>query len=159
MTTKSAPKVVSIAARITLEQATRLDEVQAMEPPLRGRSAAVGRLLDLLTDDDLAASDAAEGKEGLPSLRPDDVAAVLAALDERTRAYSELSKQVRAVGHLLNTLTKLGHQIAKYGRAGMIPTAAIELAQRRLEPALERMATMAEQDAHVEAVVRACRPR
>ncbi|PFG69105.1 hypothetical protein B0O41_3956 [Propionibacteriaceae bacterium ES.041] len=159
MTTRSAPKVVSIAARITLAQAMRLDEVQGMEPPLRGRSAAVGRLIDLLTDDDLAPSDAAERKEGPPSLRHEDVAAVLAALDERTRAYSELSRQVRAVGHLLNTLTKLGHQIAKYGKAGTIPTAAIELVQRRLEPALDRMAAMAEQDAHVEEVVRACRPR
>lgn len=159
MTKRGAPKSVSIAARITLEQAMRLDEVQSMEPALRSRSAAVGRLIDLLTDDDLAPADAAEGKEGSHSLHPDDVAAVLAALDERTRAYSELSKQVRAVGHLLNTLTKLGHQIAKYGKAGAIPTAAVELAQRRLEPAFEHMAALARQDAHVEAVVRACRPR
>lgn len=159
MTTRSAPKSVSIAARITVEQAMRLDAVQSMEPALSSRSAAVGRLIDLLTDDDLAPADAAEGKEASHSLHPDDVAAVLAALDERTRAYSELSKQIRAVGHFLNTLTKLGHQIAKYGKAAAIPVAAIELVQRRLEPALDRMAALAQQDAHVEAVVRSCRPR
>lgn len=150
---------VQVLVRMTPAQAQRLDEVQSMPPVLADRPSAVRRLIDTLDDDDVALADAAEGKEVLPSLHPHDVAAILAALDERTRAYSELSKQVRYIGHFLNTLTKLGHQIAKYGKAAAIPTAAVEFVQHKLEDVLDRMATMARDDAHVEAVIRACRPR
>lgn len=150
---------VQVLARITAEDAARLDEVAAMEPALPNRPAAVRRLIAWLDDDDLATDDAAEGKEDLPTLHPDDVASVLSALEERTRVYSELIKQQRAIGNNLNQLVRLGHQITKYGAAGTIPTAAVEGLGRKHDEALERMATLAEQDAHVEEVVRACRPR
>jgi hypothetical protein len=140
---------------MTLEQAERLEEVRAMTPALPDRSSAVRRLIDSLSDDDLTPADAAEGKED--SLSSEDVAAILDALDKRTRAYSELSKQVRHVGHFLNTLTKLAHQTATYGKAGAIPAAAIDSASREITSTLDQMTAIAQQDAHVEAVLRACR--
>lgn len=130
-----------------------------MEPALPSRPAAVRRLIEWLDDDDLTPADAAEGKEDQPSLHPDDVAAVLAALEARTRVYSELVKEVRAVGNNLNQLTRLGHQVARHGAGGAIPTAAVEGLGRTYDETLGRLATLAEQDEHVEEAVRACRPR
>lgn len=149
---------VGVLTRMEQRHAARLDEVAAMEPALPNRPAAVRRLIELL-DDGLVTGDAAEGKEDLAYLHPDDVAAVLAALNARTRAYSELVKQVRALGTNLNQLTKLGHKIAKYANAGMIPTAAVERLHRMADALLARIDTLAEEDAHVEKVVRACQPR
>lgn len=148
---------VQVLTRMTEEQASRLDEVMRMGAPLKDRPSAVRRLIDSVGDDDVRTADAAEGKEAGAALAAEDVVAVLAALDERTRAYSELAKQVRHVGHFLNTLTKLGHQIAKYGKAAAIPTAAIAFAQRKVDGVLEQMSALAEQDERVEAVLRSCR--
>lgn len=149
----------TVLTRMTSGDAARLDEVAAMEPVLANRPAAVRRLIEWLDDDDLSAGDAAEGKEGHSYLHPDDVAAVLAALSARTRAYSELAKQVRALGTNLNQLTKLGHKIAKYANAGMIPTAAVDRLHRTVDALFDRVEALAEHDLHVEEVVRACRSR
>lgn len=156
---KAPKKVVSIAARITVAQAQRLDEVQSMEPVLSNRSATIGRLIDMLQDDDLDSfPDAAEGKEVVFSA--DVVTAVLEALDARTRAYNNVAKQVRAIGNNLNQLVRLGHQMAAYGKDGVIPLEALEGLTRQHEDIVaNELHQLAAQDAHVETVVRACRPR
>lgn len=155
---KATTKDVSIAARITVVQAQRLDEVQSAEPALLNRSAAVGRLIDMLTAADFDALDAAEGKEVVFSA--DVVATVLEALAERTRSYNEVSKQIRAVGNNLNQLVRLGNQVALYGKEGKIAIEAVHAIARQHEDVLaNELHQLAAQDAHVETVVRACRPQ
>lgn len=149
---------IQVLSRMTVEQAKRLDEVRAMKPALTGRAAAVRRLIDALGDDDIAqsATDAAEGKEVV--LHRDDVVAVLSALQERTRAYSDLARQVHAIGNNFNQLTKLGHQIVSYGYDGVIPVEAVGAIDRQLDGIYMKLSIMAIQDQSVEAVVRACQP-
>lgn len=151
---------IQVLSRMTVEQAKRLDEVRAMKPALKGRAAAVRRLIDALGDDDIAQSatdaDAAEGKEVI--LHRDDVVAVLRALQERTRAYSDLARQVHTIGNNFNQLTKLGHQIVSYGYDGVIPEAAVRAIDRQLDGIYMQLSVMAHQDQHVEGVVRACQP-
>lgn len=160
MAPKKAPtKDVSIAARITVSQAQRLDEVQALEPALSNRSATIGRLIDMVTDEDLEVlHDAAEGKELV--LSADVVATILEALADRTRAYNTVAKQVRAIGNNLNQLVRLGNQMSIYGKQGEITLEAIEGLSRQHEDIVaNELHQLAAQDAHVETVVRACRPR
>lgn len=156
MPKKSKTKVVSIAARITVEQAQRLDEVKLMEPALEGRSAAVGRLIDMLTDGEFAEYDAAEGKEYF--LDATEVAKICVQLDERTKAYNALAKQIRGgIGNNLNQLVRLGHQVALYGKDGQITVEAIQSLVRQHEDVVaNELHQLAAQDAHVEEVVRAC---
>lgn len=161
MAPKSKTKDVSVAARITVDQAQRLDEVQLVEPVLSSRSAAIGRLIDMMTGEDLEAFDAAAGKENDSRnvCRDIDVGKILAALEERTRAYNEVSKHLRAIGNNLNQLVRLGHQVALYGKSGGIAAKAIEGIARQLENALVNgLHRLAAQDAHIEKVLRACRP-
>lgn len=158
--TRAEPKSNSkydtaVFTRVTTKQAQRLAEVQAMEPALPSRADAVRRLIDSLEDDDLVRADAAEGKEALAG---DDVAEIVAALQERTRAYNELIKQVHAIGVNVNQLARLGHQM-NLGAPGTIPTAAIEGTGRALEDVKDRASVLAHQDAYVESVVAACLPR
>lgn len=150
----SAPKDTLVSFRPRDDQVARIDEVQALES-LPSRSDALRRIIDLLTDEDLPRVDAAEGKETIP---PEDVAAVMEALEERTRAYRELAKQVRAIGTQNNQLVKLGHQAVKYGKDGVIPVEAVQSLDRRITDALDHLSMLAGDDAYVEAVVRACRP-
>ena len=148
------PKDVLITVRVRADQAARIDEVQDLES-LPSRSDAVRLIIDLLTDEDLPAVDAAGGKETIP---PEDVAAVMEALQARTRAYSELAKQVRAIGTQNNQLVKLGHQVVRYGKDGVIPVEAVQHFDRRIADTLDHLSMLAGDDAYVEAVVRACRP-
>ncbi|GAA1769049.1 hypothetical protein [Nostocoides vanveenii] len=123
-----AQYAVAVLVRMTPEQAARLDEVQAMGSPLCSRAAAVRRLIDSLDDDDLAPSVAASSAPPVPVLHPD----VVAALECRTEAYNEIGRQVRAAGHNLNTMTRLSHQIATYGRGDAIPAEAVAATGRVL---------------------------
>lgn len=150
----SAPKDALVSFRPRADQVARIDEVQDLES-LPSRSDALRLIIDLLTDDDLPRVDAAEGKEAIP---PEDVAAVMEALEARTRAYSELAKQVRAIGTQNNQLVKLGHQAVKYGKDGVIPVEAVQNFDRRITDVLEHLSMLAGDDAYVEVVVRACRP-
>ena len=157
-TKRATTKDVSIAARITVEQAQRLDEVQSAKPALSSRSAAIGRLIDKMTDEDLEALDAAEGKEIVFSA--DAAADLLAALDARTRSYNDLAKQISPIGNNLNQLVRLGHQMAIYGKDGEITVEAINaIARQHDDVVANEMHRLAAQDAHVETVVRACLPR
>lgn len=150
----SEPKGVLVTVRVRSDQAALIDEVQALES-LPSRSSALRRIIDLVTDEDLPTQvDAAEGKEILP---PEDVAVIMEALEARTRAYSELAKQVRAIGTQNNELVKLGHQAVKYGKDGVIPVEAVQNFDRRITDVLEHLAMLAGDDAYVETVVRACR--
>lgn len=158
MAPKSKTKDVSIAARITAEQAQRLDEVRRAEPVLPSVSAAIGRVIDMITEDDLDGFDAAEGKENV--IDAGSVAMVLEAMATRTRAYNDVAKQVRAVGNNLNQLVRLAHQVAIFDKGGEIATEAIEdLVRRHDDIVANELHRLAAQDAHVEAVVRACQPR
>lgn len=162
MAPKSKTKDVSVAARITVDQAQRLDEVQLVEPVLSSRSAAIGRLIDMMTDEDLEAFDAAAGKENDSSnvFRDIDAGKILAALNDRTCAYNELAKQVRPVGNNLNQLVRLGHQVALYGKDGEIAVESIHAIARQHEDILVNgLHRLAAQDAHIEKVLRACLPR
>ncbi|WP_154402700.1 hypothetical protein [Nocardioides speluncae] len=152
-----AAKSAVVAARLTPEQADRLDEVRAEEPALPTRSAAVRRLIDRLGEAD-GSTGGSTGDDSGRQISPDDVAAVLAALDARTRAYNEMAKQLRAIGTQNNELVKLGHQQVRFGRLGVIPVEAVQHVERRVASGLDHLVELAEQDAHVEAVVRACRP-
>lgn len=153
---KSTSKYVAeVFTRLTSKQVQRLAVVQSMEPALPSRPDAVRRLIEALDDDDLDRTDAAEGKEALSG---DDVAAIVAALEDRTRAYNELSKQVHAIGVNCNQLVKLSQQI-NLGASGTIPTEAVESIGRQLEKIKDRASVLAHQDAYVESVVTACLPR
>ncbi|WP_240371973.1 hypothetical protein [Brevibacterium zhoupengii] len=147
--------VAEVFTRMTAVQAQRLAEVQSMTPALPSRADAVRRLLDTLDDDDLGHADAAEGKEALSR---DDVATIVTALEDRTRAYNELTKQVHAIAVNYNQLVKLGHQI-NLGATGTIPTEAVESTGRQLEKIQDRASVLAHQDAYVESVVTVCLPR
>ena len=139
----SAPKDDLITVRLRADQAARIDEVQDLES-LPSRSDALRLIIDLLTDDDLPRVDAAEGKETIP---PEDVAAVMEALEARTRAHSELSRQIRAIGTQNNQLVKLGHQAVKYGKDGVIPVEAVQNFDRRITDVLEHLSMLAGDDA------------
>lgn len=155
---KAKTKDVSIAARITEAQAQRLDEVQGAEPALASRSAAVGRLIDMLTDDSFNEYDAAEGKEYF--LDAAAAAVIGERLSERTKAYNAVAKQIRAIGNNLNQLVRLGHQIEIYGKDGHIAIEAVDAMVRQLEDIVaNELHRLAVQDAHVEEMVRACLPR
>ncbi|WP_193072443.1 hypothetical protein [Brevibacterium sp. FME37] len=153
---KSTSKYVAeVFTRLTSKQAQRLAAVQAMEPALPSRPDAVRRLIEALDDDDLDRADAAEGKEALSG---NDVDTIVAAMEDRTRAYNELTKQVHAIGVSCNQLVKLGHQI-NLGAAGTIPTEAVEGIGRQLSAVKDRTSVLAHQDAYVESVVTSCLPQ
>lgn len=155
MPMKARTKDVSIAARITARQAQQLDEVQAAVPPLKSRSAAIGRLIDLSIRDDFRAADAAEGKE--VHLDAASVELLRESLRLRTNSYNELAKQIRAVGHNLNQLVKLGQQAKIYGKSGAVVLDAVEnIARQHRDVIANELHRLAMQDAHVEAVVQAC---
>lgn len=158
MAPKAKTKDVSIAARITEAQAQRLDEVQFAEPAVASRSAAVGRLIDMLTEDSFNEYDAAEGKEYV--LDAAAAAVIGERLSERTKAYNEVAKQIRAIGNNLNQLVRLGHQIEIYGKDGGIAIEAVDAMVRQHEDIVaNELHRLAVQDAHVEEMVRACLPR
>lgn len=148
-----------VLTRLTTEQQNRLDEVQAMEPALPSSSAAVRRLIDSLEDSHITlpatTDDAAEGKEF--SLGKKEAQEILKALHDRTRAYSELSKEIRAIGNNANQLTKLGHQLSRGRGNGIIPQEAVESLERKLDEMHGRLSVLANQDHYVEMVVNACR--
>lgn len=150
-----AGRPFQVLTRLSAEQQERLDEVQAMEPALPSSSAAVRRLIDSLEDNHVSANDAAEGKEF--ALDQKTAQAILDALQERTRAYSELSKEVRAIGNNANQLTKLGHQLAAGNGTGIIPEKAVEAVVRKLSEMHGRLSVLATQDHYVETVVNSCR--
>ena len=79
-------------------------------------------------------------------------------MEDRTRAYNELTKQVHAIGVSCNQLVKLGHQI-NLGAAGTIPTEAVEGIGRQLSAVKDRTSVLAHQDAYVESVVTSCLPQ
>lgn len=103
MAPKSKTKDVSIAARITAEQAQRLDEVRRAEPVLPSVSAAIGRVIDMITEDDLDGFDAAEGKENV--IDAGSVAMVLEAMATRTRAYNDVASILQPTLSLLERWT------------------------------------------------------
>lgn len=150
-----AGRPFQVLTRLSAEQQERLDEVQAMEPALPSSSAAVRRLIDSLDDDRVSAHDAAEGKEF--ALDQKTAQAILDALYERTRAYSELSKEVRAIGNNANQLTRLAHQLAAGNGAGVIPEKAVQSVERKLTEMYGRLSVLATQDHYVETVVNSCR--
>lgn len=145
------PKTVSVLTRLSGEQADALDQMLLTDPSLPSRPAVIRHLIEAATD---APSVAAE--TGTLSLSSEDVDRLIAAIDARTRAYNQVAKQVRALGHLTNTLTKLAHQGVTYGRDVVVPTQAVELVARRLQHTRTALTRIAEQDAASEAVMQRC---
>lgn len=145
-------KGVAVFTRVTLAQAVVLDQVQFGDPSLSSRPDAIRHLIDTAA---ITLADTAAGKE-TPSLAPADLDRIIAAVDARTRAYNDLAKQVRSVGHLANTLAKLGHQAVTYGRHTTIPVQAVEGVSRGVQQALALLTVLAHQDVEEESVIRTC---
>src|SRR5690606_21781457 len=85
-----------------------------------------------------------------------DAVAVADALSQRTRSYSELVKQVRAIGHQHNQLVKLAHPGVTSGRGAVVPEGAVLALDAKLQLVLDQLVALAAQDAETDRVVRQC---
>ncbi|MDN6303637.1 MAG: hypothetical protein L0J57_11430 [Brachybacterium sp.] len=126
----SPKKTVNVMVRMTPEEAEQLDRVGGIEPAVRGRSAAVRRLLRAsmvpggtvpveATSDPVAEEES--GREARVPVGVDDARAlrdvVLETRDEVRATLVDLERQIRPQGHLLNQIARACNTAARRGVA------------------------------------------
>src|SRR5699024_7476084 len=127
----SPKKTVNVMVRMTPEEAEQLDRVGGIEPAVRGRSAAVRRLIrasmvpggtvPVEATSDPVAEEEESGREARVPVGVDDARAlrdaVLETRDDLRANLVDLERQIRPQGHLLNQIARACNTAARRGVA------------------------------------------